>query len=115
MRKYLKLLNIGNTDPFNANCMTTANEPIKCASKDFQAGPFYLIQSNGSDKRFVASFQDIGKIKQFITSFVDNSSEELEIVIRDLDDPENPIDFSGQATKEKLKAMLDKYNEVVFL
>lgn len=98
----------------SANCMTTENKPIKCASKDFKTSPFYLIQSNGSDKRFVASFQDREKIKQFLTSFVDNTSEKLQIKIRDFDDRENPIDFSGQATKSKLKTVLDKYNEVVF-
>lgn len=93
--------------------MTTV-KPIKCASKDFKTSPFYLIQSNGSDKRFVASFQDGQKIKQFLTLFIDKSLDELQIKIRDFDNKENPIDFEGQTTKSKLKPTLDKYEEVVF-
>jgi hypothetical protein len=92
----------------------TTDKPIKCAAKDFKTSPFYLIQSNGSNKRFVASFQDGQKIKQFLTLFIDQSLDELQIKIRDFDDKENPIDFEGQATKSKLKPTLDKYEEVVF-
>lgn len=90
------------------------DKPIKCASKDFKTSPFYLIQSNGSDKRFVASFQDGKKIKQFLTFFIDQSLGDLQIKVRDFDDKENPIDFEGLATKSKLKPTLDKYEEVVF-
>ena len=74
---------------------------------------FYFIQSNGSDKRFVASFQDGQKIKQFLILFIDQTLDELQIKIRDFDDKENPIDFEGQATKSKLKTTLDKYEEVI--
>ena len=89
-------------------------KPIKCASMDFKASPFYLIQSNGTDKRFVVSFQDGPKIKEFLTFFIDQTLDRLKIKIRDFDDKENPIDFDGQATKIKLKTSLDKYEEVVF-
>jgi hypothetical protein len=93
--------------------MPTENIPIKCASNDFKTSPFYLIQSNESDKRFVASFQDSEKIKQFITSFIDNTLDELQIKIRDFNDQENPIDFSGYAKKSQLKITLDKYSAVI--
>lgn len=92
----------------------TTDKPIKCVSKDFKTSPFYLIQSNGSDKRFIVSFQDEKKIKQFLTLFIDQTLDEMQIKIRDFDDKENPIDFEGQATKSKLNATLDKYEEVVF-
>lgn len=92
----------------------TTNKPIKCASRDFKSSPFYLIQSNGSDKRFVASFQDVLKIKEFLTLFIDQTLGELQIKIRDFDDKENPVDFEGKATKTKLKTTLDNYEEVVF-
>lgn len=92
----------------------TTDKPIKCASKDFKASPFYLIQSNGTDKRFVASFQDGPKIKEFLNLFIDQTLDGLQIKIREFDDKENPIDFDGQATKIKLKTTLDKYEEVVF-
>lgn len=90
------------------------DKPIKCVSKDFKTSPFYLIQSNGSDKRFVASFQEGQKIKQFLTLFIEETSDELQIKIRDFDDKENPIDFEGQTAKSKLKHTLEKYEEVVY-
>lgn len=90
------------------------NKPIKCASKDFNTNQFYLIQSKGSDKRFVVSFQDGQKIKEFLTSFIDNCSKGIQIKIRDFDDHDNPKDFDGQTTKSKLKTTIDKYEEVIF-
>jgi hypothetical protein len=92
----------------------TTDKPIKCAAKGFKKSPFFLIQSNGEEKRFVASFQDGQKIKQFLILFIDQSQDELQIKICDFDDKENPVDFEGHATKSKLKAILDKYEEVVF-
>ena len=92
----------------------TTDKPIKCASKDFKTSPFYLIQSNGADKRFVVSFQDAEKIKLFLSSFVEGADTELQIKIRDFDDHENPIDFDGDVTETKFKTVLDKYEEVIF-
>lgn len=92
----------------------TTDKPIKCASKDFKVNPFYLIQTNGSDKRFVASFQDEIKLKLFFIEYIDSSDTELQVKIRDFSDHENPVDFDGEATKAKLKSALDKYEEVVF-
>jgi hypothetical protein len=76
------------------------DEPIKCASKDFKAAPFYLIQSNGTEKRLVASFQDKEVIKTFLLTFINKADKELQIKIRDFDDHENPIDFDGTITKQ---------------
>ncbi|MEP7128802.1 MAG: hypothetical protein ABI729_08040 [Chitinophagales bacterium] len=94
--------------------MTTENKPIKCASRDFKSSPFYLIQSNGPHKRFVASFQDAKKIKLFLSTFIDSSAAQLQIKILDFDDHENPLVFDGQSTKAKLIDALDKYEELVF-
>ncbi len=91
----------------------TIYKPIKCASKDFKTSPFYLIQTDGSNKRFIASFQDELKIKQFLTLFIDLTSEFLQIKIRDFDDKENPLDFEGVATKSKLKSTLVDFEELV--
>jgi hypothetical protein len=92
----------------------TTDKPIKCASKDYKTSPFYLIQSNGADKRFVVSFQDREKIKLFITTFIDSSDSDLQVKIRDFDDHENPIDFDGVVPQALLKSTLDKYEEVIF-
>lgn len=92
----------------------TTDKPIKCASKYFKTSPFYLIQSNGADKRFVVSFQDGEKIKLFLTIFIDSSDSDLQVKIRDFRDHENPIDFDGTVTKAKLTSALHKYAEVIF-
>lgn len=87
-------------------------KPIKCAANGFVKNPFYLIQSNGEEKRFVASFQDKKGIQHFLNEFI-GQSEKIQIKIRDFDDPENPIDYNGQASQLKVKEILDKY-EFIF-
>src|SRR5690606_24717863 len=62
----------------------------------------------------VVSFQNIEKIKSFLTNFIDNSDKDMQVKIRDFDDYENPIDFDGYVPKEKLKSALNKYEEVIF-
>jgi hypothetical protein len=94
--------------------MTTENKSIKCVSSAPKTSPFYLIQSNGSDKRFVASFQEKEKIKQFLTSFIDYTSDELQIIIRDFDDREKNKDYIGLSTKSKLKSILETYEDYIF-
>jgi hypothetical protein len=64
-------------------------------SKAFKTSPFFLIQSNGSDKRFIASFQE-KKIEQFLISFIDNTSDELQIKIRDFDNLKTQWTLAGK-------------------
>lgn len=92
----------------------TTDKPIKCVSTDFKANPFYMIQSNRYEKRFVASFQSGDKIKDFLTLFIDWTADELQVKIRDFADIENPIDYDGLAKKSLLKGMLDKFEELIF-
>lgn len=91
----------------------TTDKPIKCASQEYKAAPFFLIQSNGSDKRFVVSFQDVEKIKLFFSSFL-NSSKRFQVKIRDYKDYENPIDFSGATSQGKLAEILISYRDIIF-
>jgi hypothetical protein len=91
----------------------TAQKVVKCASKEFKAIPFYLIQAKGSDKRFVVSFQDGEKIKLFLSKFIDESADSLQVKIRDFEDHENPVDFTGKVTKEDFKVALNEYEDVI--
>lgn len=89
-------------------------KPIKCASKDFTSGPFYYIQKAGSDKRFVASIQNVEKLNQFLTSFINNSEDIIQIKIRDFDDPDNPCDYDGEVSVSTMLNILVKYETVIF-
>jgi hypothetical protein len=89
-------------------------QPIKCASRDFTKSPFYLIQINNSEKRYVVSFQDIEKIRSFILHFAGKAKGDLQIKIRDFSDRGNPVDYTGTVTLEKLKEVLEAYEELLF-
>jgi hypothetical protein len=92
----------------------TSEQPIKSASNAFKSTPFYLIQSNGPDKRFVAYFENKQNIRSFLLSFVNNAVDKLQIKIRDFDNPDNPRDFEGDVSKQQLRSVLDKYEELIF-
>lgn len=92
----------------------TTNKPIKCASTDFTSKPFYLIQYNELEMRFVASFQDKEKIKQFLTMFIEGGTDELHVKICNLEDSQNLKEYEGVVKQSKLKDTLNKYEEVVF-
>lgn len=94
--------------------MTPEIKPIKCASKDFRSNPFYLIQENGPDQRFVASIQVIEKIKHFLITFINSSEGDLQIKIRDSDNHENPQDYNGAGTKSDILNALEKHEQVIF-
>ncbi len=94
--------------------ITNSNKPIKCVSKDFTSNPFFLIQYNGFQKRFLASFQNKENIKQFLTLFIDQSVDELQVKIYDIEDSACPKEYEGVTTKAKLKDALQQYEEVVF-
>jgi hypothetical protein len=89
------------------------NIPIKCASRDFTKDPFYLVQKNGSEQRFVASFGNKEKIKLFLLEFIKNENE-LQVKIRDLDNADSPVDHDGRVTKQKLTEALNRFEEVIF-
>jgi hypothetical protein len=72
-----------------------SDHPIKCASNEFKSQPFYVIQSNGKDRRYIASFLDKPKTKSFLLLFINGSTSLLQLKIRDLDESEDPKEFCG--------------------
>ena len=54
-----------------------SDKPIKAISKDFTTEPFYLIQSNGKDKRYVVSLRDKLRIRTLLAGFINQSKNEI--------------------------------------
>ena len=90
------------------------NPPIKATSKEFISNPFYLIQSKGADKRYVISLRDKIRIRILLAGFINQTKNEIEIKIRDLDNPEKPIDYFGVLSKSKLHELMTKHEDVIF-
>lgn len=85
----------------------------KCASKEAPKDPFYLIQSNGSDKRYVISLHDPEKIKLLLFNFI-RKSRYLDLKVRDMKSPENPTDYVGMLRRQNyfpfLKSMTNFFS-----
>lgn len=90
------------------------NQPIKTVAKEFTNEAFYLIQSNGMDKRYVVSLRDKIRIRTLLAGFINQSENEIQIKIRDLDNPDNPIDYFGLLGKLKLHELMTKHEDVIF-
>ncbi|TRZ42207.1 hypothetical protein [Robertkochia solimangrovi] len=91
-----------------------SNQPIKAGSKEFTKEPFHLIQSNGMDKRYVVSLRDKVRVRTLLTGFINQSKNDIQIKIRDLDNPKNPIDYSGSLGNAKLHELMTKHEDVIF-
>lgn len=91
-----------------------SNQPIKAASKEYIKDSFHLIQSNGSDKRYVVSIIEKIRIRTLLAGFINQSEDEIQIKIRDLDNPEKPIEYSGASSKSRLHELMTKHEDVIF-
>ena len=89
-------------------------QPIKAAAKEFTNEPFYLIQSNGKDKRYVVSLSDKIRIRTLLAGFINQSTNEIQIKIRDLDNREKPVEYSGMINKSKLHDLMTMHEYVIF-
>lgn len=91
-----------------------SNQPIKATSKEFTTDPFYLIQSNGSDKRYVVSLKDKVRIRTLLAGFINQSKSSIQIKVRDLDNPEKPIEYNGELDKSTLHRLMTQHEDVIF-
>jgi len=91
-----------------------SNQPIKAVSKEFTKEPFHLIQSNETDKRYVVSLTDKVTIRTLLAGFINQSKNDVQIKIRDLDNPDKPVDYSGLLGKAKLHELMTKHEDVIF-
>ena len=91
-----------------------SNKPIKAASKEFTDKPFYLIESNGAEKRYVVSLIDKTKIRTLLAGFINQSKHSVEIKVIDLDSPDHPTDYSGELSKSRLHELMTEHEDVIF-
>jgi len=104
--------------------------PIKCASPTYKKAPFYTIQLNRKDKRYVAYLQDSEKMKSFILSYIEKDRDEkdggilkhffttqskgLHVSITDFKNTEKPLKYRGIVNKETLITAVEKYSTLIF-
>ena len=91
-----------------------ANLPIKCAAKGFDQSPFYLIQSNGESRRYVASFANKEGLERFILWFIDRIQGDSLVRVVHGPDEDEPKIYEGMVGRERLKDLLAKHELVVF-
>ncbi len=89
------------------------NRPIKCAAAGYNRKPFYVIDRQKQETRYVVSFQDGVNIKQFLLHFMDESIGRLEVRIIDHGDYQNPITYTGFAANEQIQTLIEKYEDLV--
>jgi len=90
------------------------NLPIKATSREFTKEPFFLIQSNGTEKRYVVSLRNKIRIKILLSGFINQSKNEIQIKIRDFESYDKPIDYIGSLSKIKLHELMTKHEETIF-
>jgi hypothetical protein len=90
------------------------NQPIKCASKDYTIDSFYLLQIRGTEKRYVIELHDKIRIRTLLAGFINNAQSFVQLKIRDLDNANNIIDYSGEIDKKRLHNIMTECEDVIF-
>lgn len=85
----------------------------KCSSPDGPFEPFYLIQSDNKEQRYVVTLNEKTHVQTILTGFV-NNSRNFQLKIRDFDNYENPIDYYGVAKRKALHTVLEKFDDLLF-
>ena len=49
-----------------------------------------------------------------LAGFINQTQDEVQIKIRDFDDPEKPVEYSGSVHKSKLHKLMTKHEDVIF-
>ncbi len=89
--------------------------PIKAViAGNSNPDPFYIIQENGPQQRYVISLRNKERIRLLILDFIGRAKDEILIKLRDLDDRENPEDYLGALSKSTFTALFEKHEEVIF-
>jgi len=89
-------------------------QPIKSFSENNYKSPFYLIQSDGLNKRYVVSIGEKIRIRMLLAGFINKVVQFIDVKVRDLDDPENPVEYKGEIEKSVLHKLMTKHEEIIF-
>lgn len=90
------------------------NRPIKATAKTANQECFYLIQTNGADKRYVIWLRDKIRIRTILAGFINKAVLTVEVKIRDFNDFKDGIDYFGSVAKSELHQLMTKYEDVLF-
>jgi len=88
--------------------------PIKCTASGYEKEPFYLIQGDEKDRRYVVSLNDKFRIRIVLSGFIDKAKTIVELKIKNLEDVFDPVVYSGKQSKDKINALLTEFEDVVF-
>lgn len=91
-----------------------SQSPIKSASKKSYKKPFYKYQSNGGNNRYVVSVQEKQVITQILADFINQTEENLQIKVREYDNPNDFTDYIGSISNTYFDELLEKYDAVLF-
>ena len=89
--------------------------PIKCtvAGKQAPSEPFYLLHTHGEANRVVVQPATETLIWRLIEDFLDTCPDIIYVKVRDWNDPENPLEYTGSGNKQEVLETLRKFSDVV--
>ena len=90
------------------------NLPIKAIAEEFTKEPFYLIQQNGNNKRYVVSLKNKMSIRILLAGFINQSEDLVEVKIRNVENEKRPMEYSGIVNKSKLHSLMTEHESVIF-
>lgn len=62
----------------------------------------------------MVSLSDPIRIRILLAGFINQSENDIQVKIRDLDNPEKPMDYSGALNKSTLHDLMTKHEDVIF-
>jgi len=94
--------------------MEASDRPLKCAARDFLQTPFYILQKNRGQQRYVVSLTEKEDIKDLLMNFIDQAANGFEVKIRDHGEQADPKDYWGEVTRPQLKIAIEKFGDFIF-
>ena len=91
-----------------------SDQPIKAASREASSQPFYLMQTNGTDKRYIAWLRDKIRIRTLLAGFINQSGSAVDVKIRDFTDSMEGADYQGEVLPSALHQLMTRYEDVLF-
>lgn len=88
--------------------------PIKAAIAGVSVSPFFLIQKNKNEKRYIAWINDKYKIRILIAGFINKANSNLNVKIVNFYDEVEGETYHGNVSKSDLHIKMSEFEEVIF-
>lgn len=88
--------------------------PIKTAITGISISPFFLIQQNKNEKRYIAWINDKIKIRIIIAGFINKAKDNLNVKIVNFYDVDKGETFQGEISKSDLHLKMTEFEDVLF-